>query len=536
VAQLPGDWRAVADLSWSENWHAFSSFVDDTTAGNAALANGTVNPFLDTTLYQVDLQPYVASYKYRGTAYQKYVTARASGTLFDLWAGRPMLTFGGGYQIQGYDDTVISQRLPVTKASSVDLVYLPQKATTSHAFAELQVPLARPTSGIPLVKSIEMQLAGRFEAFEVGTGTPSYSYFLERNPPVTTYAAPTIGGQPYFETSRHSAMNYTAGMKYVPVDDLILRWSFATAFIPPTASQLLPSPLPSSTLTTISDPVTRQTYGVQTQGGGNRDLRPQNTVNWNFGAVYQPAKGRLKGLRLEVNYFMVKEQDLIGSLTADQIVNNSELADRLTRDPATNRITVVDTSLLNLNYYKMAGWDIAAAYRRTTPIGSLSLSTSATVYEYLEKQASTTSPFFDYVDYPTMGGVPKTKASGTFAWGRKGLTLGWTMRYISSYGVYGSAGAPVLSTVYTQAQGSETVPSQLYHDIFGSYVFGRTGRSATERNRFNRIFMEGVTLKAGIRDLFDQAPPIDAFRSPYFYSNFGSPRMREYWISLTKQF
>jgi hypothetical protein len=76
----------------------------------------------------------------------------------------------------------------------------------------------------------------------------------------------------------------------------------------------------------------------------------------------------------------------------------------------------------------------------------------------------------------------------------------------------------------------------LYHDIFGSYVFGRRGTKTADRSRFDRIFLQGVTLKAGVRDVFDTAPPLDAFRSPYFYSNFGSPRMREYWISLTKQF
>ncbi|HQY06498.1 MAG TPA: hypothetical protein PLQ52_10580, partial [Lacunisphaera sp.] len=97
-------------------------------------------------------------------------------------------------------------------------------------------------------------------------------------------------------------------------------------------------------------------------------------------------------------------------------------------------------------------------------------------------------------------------------------------------------GAPVLSTIYTQGQGSDRVASQLYHDIFGSYVFGRNSRKSADRNRLTQVLLKGVTLKAGVRDLFDKAPPLDAFRSPYFYSNFGSPRMREYWISLTKQF
>jgi iron complex outermembrane recepter protein len=536
VVQLPGDWRAVTDLSWSENWHAFSSFVDDTTAGNAALANGTVNPFVDTTLNPIDLQPYVASYQYDGTAYQKYISTRASGTLFDLWAGRPMITAGVGYQIQGYDDTTIRQRMPFTKASSVDLVYLPQKAKTGHAYTEFQIPLVRAQNRIPLVRSLDMQLAGRYETFEIGTGTPSYSYFLERNPPVTAYSAPTINGQPYFETTRHNAMNYTAGMKYLPVEDVTLRWSFATAFIPPTAAQLIPARLPSTTPTIISDPLLGTSYGVQTQGGGNRDLTPQNTANWNAGAIWQPEEGKLKGLRLEVNYFYVKENDLIGSLTADQIVNNSELQDRVSRDPSTNRITLVDTSLLNLNYYETAGLDIAGSYRKTTRIGSLSLSGSVTITDFLRKQTSPTAPFFDYVDYPTMGGIMKRKASGTFAWGKRGLTLGWTTRYISSYGVYGAPGSPAPSTIYTGGQGSDTVDSQLYHDIFGSYVFGRGGKTTAAQNRFARMLLKGVTLKAGIRNVLDEPPPLDAFRSPYFYSNYGNPRGREYWISVRKDF
>lgn len=536
VVQLPGDWRSVTDLSWSENWHAFSSFVDDTVAGNAALANGTVNAFVDTTLYPIDLQPYVASYQYDGTAYQKYISTRASGTLFNLWAGRPMITVGGGYQIQGYDDTMIRQRMPFTKTSSVNLVYLPQKAKTGHAYTEFQVPLVRGDNQIPLVKSLDLQLAGRYEAFEIGTGTPSYSYFLERNPPVTTYNAPTIDGQPYFETTRHSAMNYTAGLKYLPTEDVTLRGSFATAFIPPTASQLIPARLPSATLTTIRDPELGISYGVQTQGGGNRDLTPQNTTNWNMGAIWQPTKGRLSGLRLEVNYYYVRENDLIGSLTVDQIINNAELKDRVTRDPETNRITLVDTSLLNLNYYETGGWDIAGSYRKTTPIGSFSLSGSVTITDFLRKQTSPTAPFFDYVDYPTMGGIMKSKASGTFAWGRKGLTLGWTLRYISSYGVFGAPGSPAPSTIYTEGQGSDTVDSQLYHDVFGSFVFGRSGQKAAARNRFTRALLKGVTLKAGIRNLLNEPPPLDAFRSPYFYSNYGSPRMCEYWISVRKDF
>ncbi len=536
VAQLPGDWRALLDLNWSENHHRFSSFVDDTVAANAAWANGTVNPFLDTTLYPINLLPYVASYRYDGTANNRSISLRVSGTAFDLWAGRPMITVGAGHQIQGYDDTKIMQRMPFTKASSVDLNYLPQEATTTHAYTELQIPLLRPANKIPLVKSLDAQVAGRFEQFEVGTGTPSYFYYLERDPPVTTYSAPNIDSStPLFSQAKYDAMNYTAGIKYLPFDDVTVRWSFATAFIPPTAGQLQPSPLPSTALTQIDDPVTGEDYGVQTQGGGNRDLTPQNTRNWNLGVIFEPKQGRLKGLRLEANYFFIKERDLIGSLTANQIVNDPNLADRVTRDPVTGRITLVNTSLLNLNYYEMSGWDFSAAFRKSTRIGHLTTYASATLNDSLIKQANPEAPFKEYVGFPSQGGVPELRGSGTFAWGRKGLTLGWTIRYISSYNVYGAPGAPIESATYVTMQGSNTVSSQTYHDIFGSYYFGRGG-SAVKRNRITAAVLKNVSLRAGIRDIFDTAPPLDVFRGPYYYSNYGSPRMREYWISVRKDF
>lgn len=536
VAQLPGDWRGVLDMSWSENHHRFFSFVDDTPAGNAALASGTVNPFVDTTLYPVDLKPYVASYSYDGTAENKSITARVSGTVFDLWAGRPMLTIGAGHQIQGYGDTKIMQRMPFTTNNTVDLVYLPQEATTTHAYTEAQIPLVRPTNKIPLIRSLDMQVAGRLELFEVGTGTPNYLNYFLRNPPVLTYSAPNINSStPIFQTAKYDSMNYTAGFKYVPQDDFILRWSFATAFIPPSAGQLQPAPLPSTNTTTIDDPLTGQTYGVQTQGGGNRNLTPQNTVNWNAGLIYEPKKGKLKGLRLEANYFHTKEKDLIGSLPVQQIISNPSLQDRVTRDPVTNLITLVDTSLLNLGYYEMAGWDFSAAFRNSTPIGRISVSAQATLYDSLIKQVNSTSPFLEYVGWPHHGGVPDWRGSGTFAWGRQGLTLGWTSRYISSYGVYGAPGAPVESATYTTMQGSEHVPGQLYHDIFGSYFFGR-GAQKPGQSKVVRSLLKGLSLKAGIRDIFNTAPPYDAFRGPYYYSNYGSARMREYWITVGKDF
>jgi iron complex outermembrane receptor protein len=544
TADLPGNWRAQLDASWSKNYHSFYSYVDDTASETSQLSSGAINPFVDTTLYPVDVSGSVATYQYQQQSFQEYIEARASGPLpwLALGSASPTLTAGAGYQISDFDYAQLHQRFPVNKASGdTDLIYLPQRSTTYHAYSEFEVPLIRPEKQIPLVKSLEVQAAGRYEGFSVGAGTPSVSKKISAIPPTTSYAAPTINGQPYFDTIDYGAMNYTAGLKYMPVSDLTSRLSWATAFIPPTQSQLIPAPLPTTTLTSITDPQSGATYGVETQGGGNRNLKPQNTTNWNFGLIWQPTTGTLQGLRLEANYFYLKEKDLITSLTPQQILGRPDLQDRITRDPATGRVTVVNTSLVNLSYYRMTGWDFSGAYRRTlSAIGTLSLSASGTLYNNYKKQIALDGPFLDYVGWPSSGGVPRFRGNSTFAWGKNGLTLGWTVRFIGSYGVYAAPGSPyystpavALNTLYTNAQGGNTVASQIYHDIFGSYVFGKSGK---EGSRLSKALLQGVTLKAGIRDLFNTPPPLDVFNSPYFYSYYGSAAMCQYWVTLSKDF
>jgi iron complex outermembrane receptor protein len=543
MAQLPREWRGQMDVSWSQNYKTYDINVDDTEWLNASLADGSLNPFVDTTLHPIDVVPFLAANWYHGTATLKDVSVRSSGPLPEFRGLRPVLSAGAGYREQGYQDTAAHSRFPVTVSRDGDTVYLPQQSETSHAYAELQFPLIRREHGLPFVRTLDFQAATRYEAFAVGTGTPSYTGRPSRVPPTIAYAAPTINGEPFFETTKYDSFNYTTGLKYVPVGGLTVRASYATAFIPPTAAQLLPNPQPSTALTTITDPQTGQRYGVPTQGGGNRDLTPQNTVNWNAGVIWQPAEGGWKGLRLDVNYYYVKERDLIFGLNAETIVNTPELQGRITRDPTTGRITLVDTSLANLSYYETAGWDVSAAYRRTVSFGNLSLSASATVPEYFRRQIGPNDPFLDYVGYPSLRGVPRVKSSGTFAWGRKGLTLGWSSRYISSYGVFDAPGSPYYSgpgVAFTdrisKSQGGHRVDSQLYHDVFGSYVFGKRPRGGGALGRAADVLFRGVTLKAGIRNVLNTAPPFDAYNNPYFYSYYGGARLREYWISVRKDF
>ncbi len=60
VAQLPFNWKSEIDYTWSQN--AFEAAYDsyDDTAFSAAIANGTVNPFVDTLAHPLNLVPFLA--------------------------------------------------------------------------------------------------------------------------------------------------------------------------------------------------------------------------------------------------------------------------------------------------------------------------------------------------------------------------------------------------------------------------------------------------------------------------------------------
>jgi hypothetical protein len=204
----------------------------------------------------------------------------------------------------------------------------------------------------------------------------------------------------------------------------------------------------------------------------------------------------------------------------------------VTRDPTSGLITLVDASYLNAIEYKTNGWDLTIDYRKPTDFGTFDLHAVGTVIEHDQRQYTTGGPFPEYVGFPGEGGEGKTKANATLSWEYRQWTLGWTTTYFGSYlQAYGSPGSPYALqngpyTGITDAQGGFTIPSQMYHAIFGSYGFGKTPVR----------LLSNVTIQFGIKNLFNTLPPFDAFYNPYYYSPYGDPRLRDYWVSVRKGF
>ncbi len=255
-ATLPHGWLAQLDYahSKSDSDHIFQA--TDNGGINADMLDGAINPFVDTQLYPVSIDPYGAAYAITHGSTQNDLALRGFGPLPSLPWGVPHLTFGLENRMLG---TVNGNYETITPSSHSRTVYFGRKQVNTSLYMELQAPLLRRDS-LPLVHTLDLQLAGRADRYTVTTGTPTANTNVLTG--TTTYGSPNINGEPYTDRQRFESVNPTIAIKYQPVESLTLRASYATAFQPPTASQLQRNPEPSTSLTTIDDPETSTTYDV----------------------------------------------------------------------------------------------------------------------------------------------------------------------------------------------------------------------------------------------------------------------------------
>jgi outer membrane receptor protein involved in Fe transport len=229
-----------------------------------------------------------------------------------------------------------------------------QSQSTDSLYTEVEIPLVTPKNALPWIHTLDLQFAGRYERYTASIGTP---FTILAPIALAECCNPPQG---VHSTVKYSSANPTVGFKYQPVGDLILRASYATAFLPPTPTQLLPQSMldQPSPYAQIIDPRNNQTYLVNTLSGGNPSLRPQTSRDWDLGVVFEPQEERLKGLRIDLEHYRITQPNYITQPTPQEIVSDPTYAGRVTRDPGTGLITVVNISYVNATQFKTQGWDL----------------------------------------------------------------------------------------------------------------------------------------------------------------------------------
>jgi outer membrane receptor protein involved in Fe transport len=325
---------------------------------------------------------------------QRVASISANGDLFDNWAGTISAAFGAEYRKESIDATSdpLSQanqwqsgsRQPV--AGSYDV---------KEVFGEVNMPLLRDSA---IARSFDLNLATRY----------------------TDYS--TSGG----------VVTWKVGASWELTDSLRLRatrsrdiraGNFAELFAPETVSRQ-----------NVRDPRRSTTYTTQVLSLGNPALDPEKADTITAGVIYQP--GWASGLRLSVDYYRIKIRGLIGTISANEVLercfidNSQQFCSLVTTagNSPTGDISNVIVQFENLDRLKAEGIDFEAAYR--TPLdgvfgdgsGDLSVRLMGTYLKSLAitaaRTASTEESAGEYV-------TPHWRATGliTHEIGRVGTTL-----------------------------------------------------------------------------------------------------------------
>jgi iron complex outermembrane recepter protein len=320
---------------------ASGSIVCRVTLTNPGLYPGCVpiNLFGEGSPSQEALGYVLGKARYQTKVKQDVASASVRGEPFGTWAGPVAVGAGVEYRKQQADQEsdALSQQFnaatgirgfpavlrtspggyALTNAQPVGGEY-----DINEGFFEFLMPLAR---DLPGARALDLNAAVRYTDYSTSGG-------------VTTWKV---------------------GTSYQPVNDLRIRATRSRDIRAPNVAELFSGSVQSQG--SVIDPQ-RGNASTPVIGAavGNPLLEPEEADTFTAGIVYQPSW--LSGLSFSVDYYDIDLQGVIGSLGAQQMVNecfagSSVACANVVRDPVTGVITRIVTPQLNLSALETSGVD-----------------------------------------------------------------------------------------------------------------------------------------------------------------------------------
>lgn len=371
-----------------------------------------------------------------------------SGPLFQLPAGQVALAVGAEHRREKFENvgTLLNRDSLIVGGGVGSDTYGARKATSYYA--ELNVPV---------LKQLELQFAGRYEDYsDFGTTT---------KPKVAAI--------------------------FRPIPEVLVRGSYGESFLAPNLAFLYTTLNVSFTPNTLPDPLRPSDPAQQIRqfGGGNRNLKPEETETVYGGIVLQPFARKtgsiFRELSFGVDYFDFQQENLIARLTAAQILSNTAaFGNLIVRNPAAPGETVgsishVVTTWQNLTQGEYKGYDFNIRWvLPRNELGEIRMDLSATYLSSVEGTVATGA----LVDGDGNYNTPLTRGSGTLAWKKGDWAASLFVTYIGGY-----------TTLNSGRVGLPAVKHQVVYNPQVAY-----------RGFWNS------TITVGVRNALDKAPPIDA--------------------------
>ena len=384
------------------------------------------------------------------------------------------------------------------------------------AYLELAVPVVSPVMEIPLVKSVDMQLAAR---------TERYSDF-------GTVTKPKV------------ALNWTM------TDWLALRGSASQAFRAPNLPQFYSSGTQvSNTRTDFSfcrlNAVTCAGASTIEVRSGNQGLGPEEADNLSAGLVLEPSLPESAGkLTLSVDFWSIKQTEVIGieggqvQLLYDYLLRlDGQSNPNLVRNApvGTNRVgqlLQINDNYFNITPRQLEGLDASLRYElRRTKFGNFTFTVNAAKLTKFEQQA--TEMARKVIDANNAGrfgpgivvtaagnqiginGNPEWRGSASLTWRQQRWRAGMFVNYVGS--VFDTGPAAVNGQLFE-------VDSWTTMSVYGQYDFRRRDD-----------ILDQTSLRLGVRNIEDKDPPVTSTNFGYFGS-LANATGRYVYVTLSKSF
>ncbi|ANB16602.1 TonB-dependent receptor plug domain-containing protein [Dokdonella koreensis] len=450
-------------------------------------------------------------------------TANLTGALFTLPAGD--LSFAAGYEYRREEGDFVPDAM--TAAGLTTELALGGRGggyNVKEYYLELDIPVLK---DIPFARELSFNVAGRNSDFN-------------------TFGKTTNG---------------KFGLKWKPIDDLLIRGTYAEGFRAPTIGDLYGDL--SQSYVTYYDPCALQNGGVrppdavsqrctsgfgghaplpadyqqlgqglvpcasvpcQTNypflGGANPFLQPETSVSKTLGAVYSPSY--IQGLDITLDWYRIKIDNLVTTDSFSNILSDCyergivARCQNFTRNPENGAVNYLVYGMRNMGWIETEGYDLGVRYR----LPEFSFGRFMITWEtsYVTRWDSKSEPGTPELPFNNTGwnSAFRTKSNLQLDWSLGDFGATWGMRYYSgmkedcTYDVEGGpeCNDPGYGYPYWNP-GNETTPPRV---DFAENPVNRTGSNTFHDLQFRWTAPWNGTIAIGANNAFDH-------KGPFMYSN-----------------
>jgi len=533
TGHMPGNWTVDSYFTYAHD-STCGICNYDTNANGAALAAeivaGRINPFSPTPLTQAQYATFMGSNTQ--LSYNTFYDAvvKLNGPLFDLPGGTVRTAFGGelAYNRQhlvngsnnAFEKDPTNNRFAVTNDATAH-------RSTASAFAELFVPIVGEGMNVPLMRSLEVDAAVRYDDYSDFGGTTN----------------PKVGAT--WNVNR----------------SISIRGSWGTSFRAPALTDTNPNNYSSAVIgLPFANNSGRSDIGFLYPGnsstylllGANTDLRPETATTWSAGVDIKPVG---TGFRFSATYYNTRYANQIVGQNVGLFLSspaNAALYDKYiipvhnpagcvngtpsTYDPVLANFIAAHPALYNTNIVGACsvnvildarsanaattfqdGLDFQASYTFDSGIGHWLISANATkiLNQTLQPVAgAATSDVLGTFYYPV-----SLRGRGQVGWNKGRFGANLFVNYVGSY----------TNTLPLSGRPPSKVPAWTTFDLGLNYVIPR-GRS----------LLGGLRLSLNIQNITDKDPPTVLTQSGNNYGAYDPSNAnifgRIFSVQLTKAF